>query len=78
MVHCSNELALDRDLAADLDHAFRRQPEEIADVSGIALHRRVHRLDPLRQRLPVFPVHHGLVPHVVSDVGEADTVFGPF
>jgi hypothetical protein len=68
----SSSLPSNRNLAADLHHRVRREPEVVGQVRRVALHKSEQGLEPAWLSLPVAPGDDGLMTHIVGDVIEID------
>ena len=58
---------LDRDLPAYLHDVIGRQPEEVGDMNGVALHRGKQGLLPCRKGLPVRTSAIALILHLSAE-----------
>src|ERR1700688_366167 len=63
---------LDRDLPPDLDDLIGGKAEEVADVSGVALHDGVDPLLPDGHAHAILTGNHGLAAHIIGHVVEVD------
>ena len=61
---------LDYDLPSDQNDAIVRQPEEVADVYGVSLHRDIQSILPFLQSSGIIASDDGAVANVVDDVTE--------
>ena len=61
---------LDYDLPSDQNDAIVRQPEEVADVYGVSLHRDIQSILPFGQSSCIIASDDGAVANVVDYITE--------